>query len=101
MPAAVELGSAPRFSIVVLTRNEAWALPQLLWSLEEFLERRGEVLVLDTGSTDATIAIARHRGCRVELVQDRFDTVLDGAQAAEIDRHFAKGEDAPLVMAGQ
>lgn len=101
MPASVELGSAPRFSIVVLTRDEAWALPHLLYSLEEFRERRGEVLVLDTGSTDATIAIARHHGCRVELVHDRFDTVLDGAEAAEIDRHFAKGEDAPLVTAGQ
>src|SRR5262249_39017617 len=30
---AAVLGSAPRFSIVVLTRNEAWALPRLLWSL--------------------------------------------------------------------
>ena len=101
MPAAVVLGSAPRFSIVVLTRNEAWALPRLLWSLEDFIERGGEVLVLDTGSTDATIAIAQKRGCRVELVHDRFDAVLDDAQAAEIERRFAKGEEGPLVTAGQ
>ena len=101
MPAAVELGSAPRFSIVVLTRNEAWALPRLLWNLEDFIERRGEVLVLDTGSTDATIAIAQKRGCRVELVHDQFDAVLGDAQAAEIERRFAKGDEGPLVTAGQ
>jgi tetratricopeptide (TPR) repeat protein len=73
----------------------------LLWSLEDFIERRGEVLVLDTGSTDATIAIAQKRGCRVELVHDQFDAVLDDAQAAEIERRFARGDDGPLVEAGQ
>jgi len=101
MPAAVVPGSAPRFSIVVLTRNEAWTLPRLLWNLEDFIERGGEVLVLDTGSADATVAIAQKRGCRVELVHDQFDTALDDAQAAEIGRRFAKGGDGPLVMAGQ
>src|SRR5262245_33449967 len=101
MPAAVEPGSAPRFSIVVLTRNEAWALPRLLWNLEEFTERGGEVLVLDTGSTDATAAIAEKRGCRVELVRNQFDAVLDKEQAAEIDRRFARGRERPLVAAGQ
>ena len=101
MPAAAVLETAPRFSIVVLTRDEAWALPRLLWNLEDFIERRGEVLVLDTGSTDATVAIAQKRGCRVELVHDQFDTVLDDAQAAEIERRFARGEEGPLVTAGQ
>jgi tetratricopeptide (TPR) repeat protein len=101
MPAAAVPGSAPRFSIVVLTRNEAWGLPRLLWSLEEFTERGGEVLVLDTGSTDATIAIAERHGCRVEPVHEQFDAELDDAQAAEIERRFAKGEDGPLVTAGQ
>ena len=57
--------------------------------------------MLDTGSTDATIAIAQRRGCRVELVHDQFDAVLDDAQAAEIERRFARGKDGPLVTAGQ
>ena len=86
---------------MVLTRDEAWALPRLLWNLEDFIERGGEVLVLDTGSTDATVAIAQKRGCRVELVHDQFDAVLDDAQAAEIERRFARGEEGPLVTAGQ
>src|SRR5207244_6778859 len=78
----------------------AWGLPRLLWSLEDFIERRGEVLVLDSGSTDATTAIAQKQGCRVELVHDQFDALLDDARAAEIQRRFAKGEDGPLVTAG-
>jgi tetratricopeptide (TPR) repeat protein len=101
MAAADLPGSAPRFSIVVLTRNEAWALPRLLWSLDDFIERGGEVLVLDTGSTDATVAIARGRGCRVELVHDQFDAVLGDAQAAEITRCFSKEPEADVVLAGQ
>jgi tetratricopeptide (TPR) repeat protein len=100
MPAD-EPRSAPRFSIVVLTRDEAWALPQLLWNLEDFIERDGEVLVVDTGSTDATVAIAQKHGCRVELVHDQFDAVLGDAHADEIERRFAKGGDGPLVEAGQ
>jgi len=101
MAPGVVHGTAPRFSIAVLTRDEARGLPRLLWSLEEFLERGGEVLVLDTGSTDDTTAIARNHGCRVELVHDRFDAQLDDVRAVEIERRFAKGEDGPLVEAGQ
>jgi len=73
----------------------------LLWSLEDFIDRGGEVLVVDTGSTDDTIAIAQRRGCRVDLVHDQFDAVLDDAQAAAIERRFARGEESPLVAAGQ
>ena len=94
-------GSAPRFSIVVLTRDEAWALPRLLWTSRDFIERGGEVLVLDTGSTDATIAIAQKPRLPRGAVHDQFDAVLDTAQAAEIERRFAKGEEGPLVTAGQ
>ena len=100
MPAAAVLKTAPRFSIVVLTRDEAWSLPRLLWDLEDFIERGGEVLVLDTGSTDATVAIAQKHGCRVELVHDQFDSILTDAQAAEINRRFARGEEYCLVFAG-
>lgn len=97
----MSLPSAPRFSIVVISRNEERALPLLLYSIEDFRERGGEVLVVDSGSTDETIAIARARRCRVELVNDRFDSVLASAQAAEINRRFAAEGEAPLVEAGQ
>lgn len=93
--------SAPSFSIVVLTRNEAWSLPRLLYDLNGFVQRGGELLVVDTGSTDDTIAIARRQGCRVETVGGAFDSTLDAEQAAEIERRFAKANEGPLVTAGQ
>ena len=97
----MDLASAPLFSIVVVARNEEWPLPKLLWSLEGFLERGGEVLVVDTGSTDDTIAIAKRRGCRVEVVNEQFDSRLDSAQAARIEDRFARAGEGPLVTAGQ
>src|SRR5580765_6881287 len=101
MRAGAERTSSPRFSIAVLTRNEAPSLPHLLDDLECFVLRGGELLVVDTGSTDETLAIARHHGCRVEAMNDRFDTALDATTAAEIDRHFARAGEGPLVEAGQ
>ena len=93
--------SAPNFSIVVLARDEARALPRLLHGLEEFAERGGEVLVVDTGSADDTIGTARALGCRVETVDARFDSVLNAAQEAEIERRFAREAEGPMVAAGQ
>jgi glycosyltransferase involved in cell wall biosynthesis len=99
--AGAELRSAPRFSIVILTRNEERRLPRLLDDLREFSDRGGDVVVVDSGSTDNTLAIAKRAGCRVETVNDRFDSLLDSAQAAEIERRFARAGEGPLVMAGQ
>jgi tetratricopeptide (TPR) repeat protein len=91
----------PRFSVVVLTRNEERALPHLLRDLEEFRRRGGEVLVVDTGSTDETRNIARATGCRVERLEDRFDSLLSEAEAEEIERRLARDGEGPLVQAGQ
>ena len=99
--AGAQLQSAPRFSIVILTRNEERRLPRLLDDLREFSDRGGDVVVVDSGSTDNTLAIAKRAGCRVETVNDRFDSLLDSAQAAEIERRFARAGEGPLVMAGQ
>lgn len=85
----------------MLARDEACALPRLLHSLKDFFTRGGELLVVDTGSTDDTIALARRRGCRVEAVNDRFDSVLSPTAAAEIERRFANEQDGPLVTPGQ
>ncbi len=62
----------PLFSIALIARNEAKTLPRLLASLEDFRNRGGEIVLVDTGSTDATAQIARDAGCRVEEVGDRF-----------------------------
>jgi tetratricopeptide (TPR) repeat protein len=92
---------APRFSIVVIVRNEAQTLPRLLHGLEQFVARGGELVVVDTGSVDCTTTIARARGCRVEAVGDRFEAGLGVLEAAEIQRRIARAGEGPLVTAGQ
>jgi tetratricopeptide (TPR) repeat protein len=57
--------AASRWSValVVIARDEATRLPRLLASAAPFVDR---VLVLDTGSRDDTVAVARAAGARVE-----------------------------------
>ena len=51
-----------RLSICVITLNETHDLPRLLKSVEGIAE---EIVVVDSGSTDATMEIARAAGARV------------------------------------
>src|SRR5512143_612352 len=92
---------SPRFSIVVLARNEARTLPRLFASLRPFRERGGDLLLVDTGSSDGTVSVARHEGCRVVAAGDRFSANLSACEAAEIERRFAHAGEGPLVRAGE
>jgi glycosyltransferase involved in cell wall biosynthesis len=87
------------FSIVVITRNEEKTLPRLLKSLEEFKERGGEVCVLDTGSTDKTVEVAREWGCKIKEVGDKFVKIVDEQFAKKVNEKF--GEDGrDIIKAG-
>jgi glycosyltransferase involved in cell wall biosynthesis len=92
--------TTPRFSIVVIARDEAHTLPRLLRSLGPFMDAGGEVLIVDTGSVDGTGALARRHGCRVHTAGSRFDDRLTEDQAAAIEDHFARDDEGPLVEAG-
>jgi len=85
------------FSICLIAKNEAGTLPRLFDSLKPFKERGGEVVLIDTGSTDDTAKIARNYGCVVEEVGDRFIKVVDEYQAAKINHKFV-GDDEQLVV---
>ena len=52
-------------SVVLITRNEAANLPRTLASVRLFLAIAHEVVVVDSGSTDTTVKIARDFGARV------------------------------------
>ena len=59
-----ELASAPLpLSVAIITKNEADNLPRLLDSLKPL--NAAEIVVVDSGSTDETVAIAKARGARV------------------------------------
>ena len=52
-------------SVVLITRNEAANLPRTLASVRLILAIAQEIVVLDSGSTDTTLKIARDFGARV------------------------------------
>lgn len=57
----MSLPSNPPVSAVMITYNSARMLPAVLQALDWC----SEVIVVDSGSTDSTLAIAQQRGCRV------------------------------------
>jgi glycosyltransferase involved in cell wall biosynthesis len=90
--------SKPLFSIVGISRNESKTLPRLLKSLEEFKACGGEVVIVDTGSTDNTVQIARDWGCKVFEEGDRFTKIITKQEAKDInDKFLIEGEEQVLV----
>ena len=74
-----------RISACVITKNEAENLPRWLASMRTFAD---EMIVVDTGSTDATVEIARAGGARV----CHFDWINDFAAAKNFALDQAKGD---------
>ena len=66
------------FSISLITKDSAKTLPRLLDSLKEFFLKGGEVCVLDTGSTDNTVEIARQYDCVVNEAGSEFVETFEG-----------------------
>ena len=60
------------FSVCLIAKNEEKTLPRMIGSLKEFQSRGGEILLLDTGSTDNTAKVAEELGCIVYKVDDKF-----------------------------
>jgi glycosyltransferase involved in cell wall biosynthesis len=58
--------AAPLLSAILITKNEAADLPDCLASLA-FCD---EIVLVDSGSTDATVDIARAAGCKVTVTSD-------------------------------
>jgi len=88
----------PNFSIVVIAKNEEKSIPRLLKSLRFFIEeRKGEVLILDTGSMDNTVSVAKAHGCVVHEVGDKFIRKVDKKLADKINKKFLV-ENEPIIL---
>lgn len=75
-------------SIIVRTLNEARYLPDLLEAIDaQRSEFRSEVIVVDSGSTDGTVDIAKAHGCRIlTIAREEFSfgrSLNIGCQAAD------------------
>lgn len=90
----------PNFSVVLIARNESKTIGRLLTSLNEFRIRGGEVVVVDTGSTDDTASIARGYGCRVYEEGSRFIRTITDKQAYQINRQFRDPSEPEIITRG-
>lgn len=86
------------FSVVLIARNEALTLPRLVSSLAEFQRRGGEIVLVDTGSTDGTPDIARNLGCNVSEVGTRFLHSVSDPSA--LNAHFVETGEPAIVQPG-
>ncbi|MCS7082527.1 MAG: glycosyltransferase family 2 protein [Bacteroidetes bacterium] len=70
----------PRVSLAMITRNEEAHLPEALRSVEGVVD---EIVIVDTGSTDRTLEIARAFGARLLSVpwEDHFARARNAALA--------------------
>lgn len=59
--------TAPRLSAILITRNEAHNLPDCLASLQGLAD---EIVIVDNGSSDGTVALAEAQGARVIRTDD-------------------------------
>lgn len=66
-------------------------------SLKEFLERGGDICVLDTGSTDDTVKIAKELGCRV--FEENFSRIVTKEEAEAINAKIDPSEK-PVIKEG-
>ncbi len=90
----------PKFSVALIAKNEALTLPRLIGSLKEFQERGGDIWVLDTGSTDNTVQVAKELGCNVESVGDRFRIYINEDFSSKINSKFIVDSEFPVVSTG-
>ncbi|MBX3609700.1 MAG: glycosyltransferase family 2 protein [Hydrogenophaga sp.] len=88
-------------ALVMIARNEARGIQRALASVRPFVDR---LLVLDTGSTDDTVALARQAGADVH----RFDWCDDFSAArnraldlADADWHLIVDADEWLIEGGE
>ena len=86
------------FSVVLIARNEEKTLPRLLKSLSEFQNRGGEIILVDTGSTDKTVEIAKSLGCKVTEVSDKFMLTINNAD--ELNKKFIVDKEGLIVKDG-
>lgn len=84
----------PLFDVVLIAKNEEQTLPRLLNSLQEFKERGGKVFLVDTGSTDNTVKVAKEWGVKVKEVGSRFIRKITKREAEKINNLFVEEEQA-------
>lgn len=82
------------FSIGLIVKNEEYTLPKLYENIKEFINNGGEVVLLDTGSTDNTVHIAKSYGFKTYMAQRSFIETLSAKSIKMLKKiHIEDDED--------
>ena len=84
-PALPDIPDTPRLSVCLIVKNEEQFLPKALQSIQPHAH---QIVVLDTGSTDRTVALAKEHGAEVHT----FDWCDDFAAARNAALEHARGD---------
>ncbi len=79
------------FSICIIAKNEENTLPRLLTTLQAYRNAGGHVYLLDTGSSDTTVKVAKEWGCNV-FESTAFSNMLSPEQVEGIDARHGNTE---------
>lgn len=85
------------FSICIIARNEAKSLPRLIESLKDFQLKGGEVILVDTGSTDKTVDVAEKAGFKVTSVGSKFLITISEDLAKQINERFIVNNEPNVI----
>ena len=81
------MSEAPLWSMSIICKNEEDSIPNLLDSMKAFIDLGGEVVVVDTGSTDRTMDVLRERG----FVDATSQPDAEGQDRAQL-RYYEEGD---------
>lgn len=73
-------------SIVIMCRNEERCIARCLSSVKEQLEAEDELLIIDTGSTDETLAIVKRTAPRARIIQEKWKDDFSDIRNKAIDK---------------
>jgi glycosyltransferase involved in cell wall biosynthesis len=83
------------FSVCIIAKNEESGLPRLLASLKGV----DDIVLVDTGSTDNTVALARSLGCNVQIAEPNQFRYM--ATSKQVGKWTKKYGFAPSFHAGE
>lgn len=85
-------------TVTLIGKNEQNTIPKLIESLTKFRERGGDVLLIDTGSTDNTVKVAKTLGITVYETGDKFYRIVNEARVKQINRTFIVAGEEPIQL---
>jgi glycosyltransferase involved in cell wall biosynthesis len=83
----------PIFSIGLIVKNEEHTLPKLYDCVKDFINDGGEVVLLDTGSTDNTVDVANKLGMKVYVASRSFTENLSAKSIKKIKSTYLEEEE--------